>query len=145
MEKVKIFTDGGARGNPGPAASAAVIEIRNAKGEIRVHEIAKCIGTATNNQAEYRAVIEALKWLTANDLQQTVKNDLEIDFYLDSELVVEQLNQRYKVKNEGLKPLFWQIRELMMQLGGKITFSHIRREQNKRADELVNEALDKRK
>ena len=138
--KITIFSDGGARGNPGPAAAAFTAEIRNPKSEIRNFKKAIFIGTATNNQAEYRAVIEALRWVRKN----VAEPDLEIECFLDSELIVEQLNQRYKLKNEGLKPLFWEVRDQVMQLGGKVTFKYIPREKNKEADRLVNEALDNR-
>lgn len=156
MEKILIYSDGGARGNPGPAGIGCVIQVQRSKpmpkGKAQnVVEISKYIGEKTNNQAEYQAVIEALKWI-ANHPKLTpgvkengrVKDNLEIEFFLDSELVVEQLNQRYKVKNEGLKPLFFEIRDLVMELGGKITFKHIPREQNKKADRLVNEAIDRK-
>ncbi len=66
----------------------------------------------------------------------------QVEFLLDSQLVVEQLNQRYKLKNEGLKPLFWEIRDLILKLGGRVSFKYIPREQNKEADRLVNQALD---
>ena len=135
--KITIFSDGGARGNPGPAGIGIVI-----KDKI---EISKYIGTATNNQAEYRAVIEALNWIIENypnHLTATSEVAVEVEFFLDSQLVVEQLNGNYKLKNEGLKPLFWEIRELIMKLGGKVTFKYIPREQNKEADKLVNKALD---
>lgn len=134
MQKLTIYSDGGSRGNPGPAAIGVVIEGQT--------EISKCIGIATNNQAEYTAVIEALKWVS-NHLTATSEVAVEVEFFLDSQLVVEQLNGRYKLKNEGLKPLFWEVRELTLKLGGKVTFQHISREQNKEADRLVNEALDK--
>ncbi|MCL5407167.1 MAG: ribonuclease HI family protein [Patescibacteria group bacterium] len=138
--KIIIFSDGGARGNPGPAGIGCVIQNANLKSQI-----SKYIGTTTNNQAEYTAVIEALKWVIANHtVTATSQVAVEVEFFLDSELVVEQLNGRYKVKNEGLKPLFWQIRDLIMQLGGKVTFKHIPREQNKEADKLVNLAIDKK-
>ncbi len=140
MEKIIIYSDGGARGNPGPAAIAAAIEIRNSKSEIRKETILKYIGVATNNQAEYKAVIVALNWVSEN-----IEGDIEIEFLLDSQLVVEQLNQRYKLKNEGLKPLFWEIRELVLKVGGKVSFKYIPREQNKIADKLVNEAIDEAK
>ena len=133
--KFLINTDGGARGNPGPAGIGAIV-----KYEKKEEKILKYIGEATNNQAEYRAVIEALKWVKEN----AKENDLEIECLLDSELIVEQLNQRYKIKNEGLKPLFWEIRDLIMALGGKVSFKYIPREKNKEADKLVNEAIDKR-
>jgi len=137
--QVTIYSDGGARGNPGPAGIGAVIEIRDGKIENRDHKISKFIGNTTNNQAEYKAVIEALAWVKDN----IKAKDLEIKCFLDSELIVEQLNQRYKLKNEGLKPLFWQIRDLVMSLGGKISFKYIPREKNHQADKLANEAIDK--
>lgn len=136
--KLTINCDGGARGNPGPAGIGILIN-QNAK--CKNIEISKYIGTATNNQAEYQAVIEALKYIDSN----FPKSAIEADFLLDSQLVVEQLNGNYKIKNEGLKPLFWQIRELLMQIGGKVSFTHIRREQNAQADKLVNEAIDNSK
>ncbi len=136
--KISIFCDGGARGNPGPAGIGAVIKLPDKRDNRDKQEISKFIGTATNNQAEYRAVIEALKWIKENISEK----DLEIEFFLDSLLIVEQLNQRYKLKNEELKPLFWEVRGLVMQLGGKVTFKYIPRQQNKEADKLVNKALD---
>ncbi len=132
IQKIIIHTDGGSRGNPGPAACGVVINLGD-----RVEEISEFIGVATNNIAEYSAVVKALEWVKEN-----IKDDVEIDFFLDSQLVVEQLNGNYKMKNEGLKPLFWQIRGLMMDLGGQINFSYVPREQNKEADALVNKALD---
>lgn len=134
MGKVTIYSDGGARGNPGPAGIGAIVLV----GE-KNNEISKFIGETTNNQAEYRAVIEALEWVKSNTAD---KSDLEIECFLDSQLVVEQLNQRYKLKNEGLKPLFWQIRDLIMALGGKVNFKYVPREQNAKADKLVNKAID---
>ena len=95
------------------------------------------LATRTNNQAEYLAVIEALKKI------EKISDGAEIHCFLDSELVVEQLNQRYKLKNEGLKPLFWEIRELVMKLGGKVQFEYISRNKNKLSDKLVNEAIDR--
>ncbi len=133
MQTLKIFSDGGSRGNPGPAGVGVVIQ-----NDDQIHEIAEYIGEATNNQAEYTAVIHALEWVEKN-----IKEDAEIQFFLDSQLVVEQLNGNYKMKNEGLKPLFWQIRELIVKLGGKVSFQHVLREKNKEADKLVNLVLDK--
>jgi len=148
--QVTIYSDGGARGNPGPAGIGAII-----KYEKKEEKISKYIGEATNNQAEYRAVIEALKWVKnhyppnqfkpTSDVGLKGSEDLEIECFLDSELIVEQLNQRYKLKNEGLKPLFWQVRDLIIALGGKVTFKYIPRQQNKEADRLVNKAIDNRK
>lgn len=152
MGKILIYSDGGARGNPGPAGIGVVIKSPAEDGSPKSEVISKYIGNATNNQAEYRAVIEALKWVKekhpSNRFTATSEvvagkvEDLEIECFLDSQLIVEQLNQRYKIKNEGLKPLFWQIRDLVMALGGKVTFKYIPREQNKEADKLVNQAID---
>ena len=142
-----IFTDGGARGNPGPAGIGFVVKMLPVTSNQLPVTISKFIGTATNNQAEYRAVIEALKWVKENiHLNHTseVLQSVEIECFLDSELIVEQLNQRYKLKNEGLKPLFWETRDLVMQLGGKVTFKYIPRQKNKEADRLVNKVLDNR-
>ena len=143
MEKLIIYSDGGARGNPGPAGIGIVIEIRNPNDEIRKQTISKFIGTATNNQAEYQAVIEALKWVL-NHFALTSEVRVGVEFFLDSQLVVEQLNGNYKLKNEGLKPLFWEIRELIMKLGGRVSFKYIPREKNKEADKLVNKVLDEK-
>lgn len=136
MEKISVFCDGGARGNPGPAGVGCVIKINQGN----VYELAKYIGKATNNQAEYQAVIVALNWFKSN--ASKLANNWQAEFFLDSKLVVEQLNQRYKIKNEGLKPLFWQVREQILSLGKKVTFKHIPREKNKEADRLVNKAID---
>src|SRR3990172_8336640 len=122
MIKLTINCDGGSRGNPGPAGIGCLIVTD--KNHIK---LSKYIDKATNNQAEYKAVIEALKYLNKN----YANLEIEAEFLLDSQLVVEQLNERYKLKNEGLKPLFWQIGDLMAKLSGKITFTHIPREKNK--------------
>jgi ribonuclease HI len=133
MQTLNIFSDGGSRGNPGPAAIGAVIinETQTLK------EISECIGVATNNQAEYSAIVAALTWVKEN-----IKDVVGIQCFLDSQLVVEQLKGNYKMKNEGLKPLFWSVRGLIMDLGGKVSFTHVLREKNKEADRLVNLALD---
>ena len=130
--KLIVYTDGGARGNPGPAGIGAVLydEQKNI-----VAEISEYIGKATNNQAEYKAVIAAIT--KAKELGAK-----ELDFYLDSELVVKQLNREYKVKNNGLAPLFVQIYNAVLSFK-KVTFSHIRREMNKEADRLANLAMDR--
>ena len=133
MKNLEIYSDGGSRGNPGPAAIGVVIKF-----DQKVEEISECIGVATNNVAEYTAVIHALNWVKEN-INDT---SISIDFFLDSQLVVEQLKGNYKMKNEGLKPLFWTIRGLIMDLGGIVSFTHIPREENCEADALVNKALD---
>ena len=153
--KILINTDGGARGNPGPAGIGIVIKSLPVTSNQLPVTISKFIGTATNNQAEYRAVVEALTWVKdqyrPNHFKPTYEvgagepEDLEIECFLDSELIVEQLNQRYKLKNEGLRPLFWKVRELAIALGGNITFKYIPREKNHQADKLVNQAIDDQK
>ncbi|NTW22036.1 ribonuclease HI family protein [Candidatus Falkowbacteria bacterium] len=132
-EKLIIFTDGGARGNPGPAAIGAVIydEQRQV-----LSEISEYIGETTNNQAEYKAVVAAIA--KAKELGAK-----EVDFFLDSQLVVEQLNGNYKVKNKDLAPLFVQIYNASLGFR-KVRYTHVRREQNQEADKLVNLALDNR-
>ena len=134
MEKIIVFTDGGSRGNPGHAGIGVVVQIGD-----KVHEIAKYIGEKTNNQAEYTAVVEALEWIKDN---QENRDNQEIEFFLDSQLVVEQLNGNYKMKNEGLMPLYNKARELVMELGGRVSFTHVTRDKNTEADILVNKAID---
>ncbi|MDP2708634.1 MAG: ribonuclease HI family protein [bacterium] len=130
--KLTIFTDGGARGNPGPAGIGAVIldERGNA-----VAEISEYIGEATNNQAEYRALLAGLT--KAKEL-----GGQELEVFLDSELVVKQLNREYRVKDKYLAPLFVSVYNISLCFK-KISFRHIRREKNTLADKLVNLALDR--
>lgn len=134
MNKLIIYTDGGARGNPGPAGIGAVLYDEHKK---IVVEISKFLGVATNNQAEYQALIAAFK-------KAAVLGATELDCYLDSELVVRQLRHEYKVKNKDLAPLFLTIYNLSLSFK-KITYTHIPREQNQEADRLANEAMDKGK
>lgn len=131
-----IHTDGGSRGNPGPAASAFVVEKES---EI-VFEDSLFLGMATNNFAEYKAVTLALEWVNKN-----IKEDepVVIEFLLDSELVVKQINGLYKVKDENLKKMFLTIKTDIRESGLEFTFKHVRRELNKEADRLVNLELDK--
>ncbi|MBD3248251.1 reverse transcriptase-like protein [Candidatus Falkowbacteria bacterium] len=127
-----IHTDGGARGNPGPAGIGAVL--KNTSGEI-VAEVSEYIGETTNNQAEYKAVIAAMD--KAKELGAQ-----ELDLYLDSELVVKQLNGEYKVKNKDLAPLFVKIYNAGLSFK-KVVYRHIPREMNKEADKLANMAMDR--
>lgn len=138
MFKLFIYTDGGARGNPGPAAIGVVV--KNEKQEILARLFRK-IGEATNNVAEYRAVIAALEWLRNNQIIQLSNNQI-IQFFLDSALVVNQLNGLFKVKNGDLRNLLVQVRQLEQELGGNISYQLIPREKNWQADALVNKALD---
>jgi len=135
--KFIIYTDGGARGNPGPAGIGVVIYD---EGKAVVAEISDFLGVATNNQAEYRAVIAALK--KAKELAGENAGATELDFYLDSELVVKQLRHEYKVKNKDLAPLFLQIYNLSLSFK-KISYTHVRREFNQAADALANKAMDR--
>lgn len=133
-DAVKIFCDGGARGNPGPAASAYVVEedgkIVNKKGIF--------LGKSTNNVAEYTAVYHALKYLTSHLPKYKSK---QIEFYLDSQLVVSQLNGIYKIKKDHLKKIYLDIQKLYKDFDD-VSFYFVYRYKNKLADTLVNETLD---
>jgi ribonuclease HI len=124
------YTDGGSRGNPGPAGIGVVLE---KDGQV-LAEKGLPIGTATNNVAEYRAVIEAL------DMARTY-GATELEVRMDSELVVRQLSGRYKIRDERLMELAEKVRELAAGFG-QVRWSHVPRERNARADALVNGALD---
>jgi ribonuclease HI len=132
-KKIKIYTDGGARGNPGPAAIGVVI--KDEKGKI-LKQDSEYIGKATNNQAEYQALLKGLR--LAKDLKPT-----EVICYLDSELVVKQMKQEYKVKDKDLQPLFIKCWNAAIALK-KVTYQHIPRNLNKEADKLLNDELDKK-
>lgn len=136
MLKLIIYTDGGAQDNPGPAAIGVVI--CNERGE-SLKEYSESIGQHTNNEAEYQALIFALKKTKLLFGKKKVKV-MEVECRLDSELVVKQLNHQYKIKEKNLKPLFLELWNLTLDFG-KLEFKHIGREKNKRADQLVNQAL----
>jgi ribonuclease HI len=140
--KYIIHTDGGARGNPGPAAVGVVIEREETPGHKSetVVEFGRRIGETTNNVAEYTAVIEALKEFTVNS--KFKNTDPTIRFLMDSTLVANQLNGLFKVKDAKLRDLLTHIRILETEIRGNITYSYIPREQNRRADYWVNRALD---
>lgn len=129
--KFILYADGGARGNPGPAAVAVVLA--NEKGIKKT--FSKYIGQATNNQAEYQGLIFGLE--KAKQLKAS-----ELDCYLDSELIVNQVNRRYKIKNRELGSLFIKVWNLSQGFK-KINFYYISRDKNKEADKLVNRTLDK--
>jgi len=141
MNILNIYTDGGARGNPGPAGIGVVF--KNGEDE-SIHSHKEYIGEATNNQAEYAAIIRALelvlksKWFAENNKKEGSK----IVCRLDSQLVVEQICGNYKVKNSGISELMSQVKTLLNQIEMPIEFIHIKREQNKLADKLVNQAID---
>ncbi len=129
-----IYCDGGARGNPGPGAIGVIF--KNTKGET-VKRISKTIGFVTNNEAEYRAIIEALSTLKTFTRPLTTTR-----VYLDSRLVVEQLNGRFRTKEPRLREFILKIRILEAEIGSNIQYCSIKREQNQDADRLVNQALD---
>jgi len=128
-----VYTDGASRGNPGPAAIAAVLF--NEAGQ-EVHRLSQRIGRATNNVAEYRAAIAGLEAALALGAQQ-------VELRMDSELVVRQLDARYRVRNPALKKLFARLQELRWRFQA-LEAKAIPREENRLADRLANQALDKR-
>jgi ribonuclease HI len=125
-----IYTDGGSRGNPGPAGCGVVV-LRDGE---TVATISKYLGVATNNIAEYTALVLALEKALELGLQ-------DIEVRMDSELIVRQMNGQYRVKNEGLLPLFNQAQQLSRRFS-KFNMVHVRRELNKEADKLANQAMD---
>ena len=129
--KVLLFTDGGARGNPGPAAYAFVLEAED--GDLLASE-GVAIGTATNNVAEYSGLVEGLR----RALELGLKH---VEVVSDSELMVKQMRGEYRVKNEGLRPLYDQAQKLAREIGD-VEYRHVRRAENELADRLVNDALD---
>ncbi len=140
-EKTIVYTDGGARGNPGPSAIGVAIGNPSiALGAYR--EYGEYIGEKTNNQAEYEAVIFALKKLKALVGKKKTK-ETDVEVRMDSELVVRQLGGIYKIEEPSLKPLFVDVWNLKMDFK-KVEFVHIPREKNKAADRMVNKVLDSR-
>ena len=137
QKKIIAFTDGGARGNPGPAAIGVVLQ-DDAGHALKSY--GEAIGTATNNEAEYRAVILALGKIKALFGKEGAKK-MHVAMRLDSEFVVKQLSDVYKIEEERLFPFFIKARNLTLDFG-RVTFTHIPREQNREADRLVNEVLD---
>lgn len=137
MSKISVFTDGGARGNPGPAALGVYIEDESGQS---LASIGKTLGETTNNIAEYSAILEAFNWLVTN--KDKIAKDATIHFYMDSLLAYSQLSGLYKIKNQKLKELLFEIRSKEKELALPVKFTHIRREYNLKADALVNLALD---
>lgn len=137
MKKIIIYTDGGSRGNPGPAAIGVVF--CNEKGQI-FKRYSQCLGQATNNEAEYQAVIFALKKFKALFGKKLAKSS-EIELRSDSELLIRQLNGQYKILDPKIQSLFIEVWNLRLDFK-KINFKLISREKNGEADKLVNEALD---
>lgn len=145
-KKLFVFTDGGARGNPGPAAIGFII--KDSQGKILKKE-SKYIGKATNNVAEYQAVIKALEWIShqssiihSEGISRSEHHQSSIKFFLDSKLIVNQLNGLFKIKNSNLRGLIIKARQLEQEVGGNVSYHFISREKNKEADALVNQALE---
>jgi ribonuclease HI len=138
MSNITIFTDGGSRGNPGPAALGVFIQ--DEKGR-ELARIGKTLGETTNNVAEYSAIVEGLNWLLENKVRLGIES---VNFYMDSQLACSQLNGLYKVKNPRIREFVFEIRQKEAALGIPIVYEHVRREQNTKADFMVNQALDNR-
>jgi ribonuclease HI len=132
INKAIIHTDGAARGNPGPAAIG--VTVKDEKGNL-IARISRRIGITTNNQAEYQAIIAAMKKAISLGVKYVALNT-------DSELAVNQINGKYRVKNTALKPLHQEVIKLIGSLEG-FNIAHIPRKQNTEADNLANKALDK--
>lgn len=133
MEKIVMYSDGGSRGNPGPAALGVYIEtLDKAFGEF--------LGTKTNNEAEYAAIVAGLKKIKATIGKEKAKKT-KVECRMDSELACRQLNHIYKIENEKLQPLFFQVWNLMLDFD-EVTFVHVRREFNTVADAEANKAMD---
>lgn len=132
---IRIYCDGGARGNPGPAAAAFLAFDKNGK---LLEKDGRFIGRATNNVAEYTAVILALEWLI-----KKINNGNTV-FFLDSELVVNQLTGKFRIKDKKLIELAMCIKQIEKKFPGKIFYKSIPRSKNKTADALVNKTLDEK-
>ena len=135
--KYVIYSDGGARGNPGPAAYGFLIRDENLQ---TLAETGEYLGRLTNNQAEYEGVIHAFKWVWGHRNLFAIGTDIEVR--LDSDLLVNQLKGAYKIKSPGLKKLSLIAKDLEKTIGIPIHYVHVPREKNKDADRLVNRALD---
>jgi ribonuclease HI len=133
---IQIFTDGGSRGNPGPAAIGVVVKSSD---ETVIFETGKTIGVGTNNEAEYQAFLLSLEWLKT---QTGVLELSSVTWKLDSKLVVEQLNKKWKIKEPRMLTYAQDCWKDLALLSCPFKITHIPREQNSQADALVNQALD---
>jgi ribonuclease HI len=129
--KARLYTDGGARGNPGPAAYAYVLEDEH---ETPIASLGECIGIATNNVAEYRGLVAGLEKAASLGVD-------DLDVVSDSELMVKQMRGEYRIKNEALRELAAEAARHARRIG-RVEYRHVRRAHNELADRLVNEALD---
>ncbi len=139
--KITIHTDGGARGNPGPAAIGIVIEGGSVGSASWRKEYGEYLGETTNNEAEYKAVIFALKKLKQL-LGASESKSSNVEVVLDSELLERQLNGEYKIKEKNLQKYFVEVWNLKSDYGS-VSFRHVRREDNTNADRIVNQVLDR--
>ena len=139
MQKYILYTDGGARGNPGPAAAGVVIYDAKLK---EIDKFAHYLGVATNNQAEYQALILGLGRIQklVGDAHKIAETAVEV--FMDSELIVKQMNGEYKIKNKDLKPLFAKAEELSAKFEA-VKFKHIFRDKKTPADQLFNIELNR--
>ena len=136
---LKLYTDGGSRGNPGPGGYGFVVQVQTSSGAVKF--LKKCgdfLGQTTNNQAEYYGLLAGLRWLLDHQYHQ-----VNLSIYLDSLLIVNQLQGKFKVKQPHLKPL-WQQTQTLLHRFSSYTINHIPRHQNSLADRLANLAMDKR-
>ena len=134
INKLEIYTDGGSRGNPGPAG----VGVHAISDNSTLFQLSEYIGETTNNVAEWQAVIKTLEHMVKNNIQAN-----QTDFFLDSLLVVKQVKREYKVKQPHLQTLAISVHQLLQELNlPKVNFYHVPREKNKVADSLVNKALD---
>ena len=138
--KITIYTDGGSRGNPGPAGIGVWISSQGGVTGGINKKYGECIGIKTNNDAEYEALIFGLKKVKSL-IGKTKAKEFKIECYADSELMVKQLNHQYKLKEERIQKYFIEIWNLMLDFKS-VKFNHIPREKNTVADGMVNEALD---
>lgn len=135
--QISVYTDGGSRSNPGISGFGVVVLDENNR---IIHQISKFIGIKTNNEAEYCALLEALTWLRDHQPEYS-----SVKFYSDSELLVRQINGKYKVKSANLKPLYQLAISVIANIRISCTFHEIPREKNSLADELANRAMDNKK
>ena len=138
FKKIIINTDGGSRGNPGIAGAGAVIS--DEEGTV-IKKVCRPLGIMTNNEAEYQAVILGIETAKKTFGKEKLA-DMEVEMRMDSELVCRQLRGEYQIKEEKLHPLFIKIWNMRVADFPKISFNHVRREQNKLADIMANEAMD---
>jgi len=134
---INVYTDGGSRGNPGPSGYGLVIYDDNQK---ILFQESKYLGVKTNNEAEYSGLIGALNWINN---QNSLKIS-QINFYADSQLMIRQMQKKYKVRSPNLIPIFNQAQDLINLISLPIIFKDIRRDFNQLADQLANEAMDRK-